>query len=77
MHPATYRALVDGSLADEEVQELVGWRIIERRGTTTELEGTLADQPALLGTVARLESLGCRMRDLHAVEAAAEEPWRS
>lgn len=77
MHPATYRALVEGILQDDEVQELVGWRIVEQRRGTTELEGTLPDQPALLGTVARLESLGCRVRDLHAIEPAPEETGRT
>lgn len=71
MHPATYRALVEGVLQDDEVQELVGWRIVERGAGTAVLEGTLVDQPALLGTIARLEDLGCQVRDLHAVDPAA------
>lgn len=68
MHPATYRILVEGVLPDEEVDELVGWRIVERSAGTLVLQGTLVDQPALHGTVARLEDLGCRVHDLHAVE---------
>lgn len=64
MHPATYRILVEGSVPDDEMPELVGLRIVERRARTTVLQGVLPDQPALLGTVARLEDLGCRVRHL-------------
>lgn len=68
MHPATYRIIVDGALSDAEVQELVGLRVVERTEQTTLLEGTLRDQPALLGVVARLEELGCRVHDLQPMD---------
>lgn len=68
MHPATYQILVEGMVPDDEVRELVGLRIVEHRAGATVLEGTLADQPALLGTVARLEDLGCPVRDLHVID---------
>jgi hypothetical protein len=62
---------VQGVLEDDDVTELPGWRVVRRGAGTTVLEGPLSDQPALLGTVARLEGLGCRVRDLYAV---APEP---
>jgi hypothetical protein len=77
VHPATYRILVEGVLPQEEVQELVGLRVIERSAGATALEGTVVDQSALLGTVARLEALGCRVHDLYVIEpvpAASDSP---
>ena len=68
MHPATYRILVEGVVPDDQVPELVGLRVVERRARATVLQGTLVDQPALIGTVARLEDLGCRVRHLHMVD---------
>ena len=70
MQPATYRIRIEGAVPDEGLAELVGLRRVERTGHTTVLEGVLRDQPALVGTVARLEELGCRVLDLHVVAPA-------
>jgi hypothetical protein len=73
MHPATYRIRMEGAAPDEGLSELVGMRLVERSARITVLEGMLPDQPALVGTVARLEELGCRVRDLYVVGPAPRE----
>jgi hypothetical protein len=73
MHPATYRIRMEGAVPDEGLSELVGMHLVELSARLTVLEGLLLDQPALVGTVARLEELGCRVRDLYVVGPAARE----
>jgi hypothetical protein len=63
-----------GAVPDEGLRELVFMRFVERSARITVIEGMLPDQSALAGTVARLEDLGCRVRDLYVVDPAAREP---
>jgi hypothetical protein len=72
VHPATYRIRMEGAVPDDGLSELVGMRVIERGARITLIEGVLPDQPALVGAVARLEDLGCRVRDLYVVAPAME-----
>lgn len=74
MHPATYRIRMVGAVPDEGLRELVFMRLVERSARITVIEGMLPDQSALAGTVARLEDLGCRVRDLYVVDPVAREP---
>lgn len=74
MHPATYRILMDGTLPDEGLLELVGMRLVTRTTRSTVLEGVLPDQSALLGMLVRVEDLGCQVRHMYVVRSAPRAP---
>jgi hypothetical protein len=61
MRPTRYEITVDGILPLEELEEFVGMTARYDHGTTV-LDGVVRDQAALVGTVARIEALGGRVR---------------
>ncbi len=61
MRPTHYEITVDGILPREELDEFVGMSARYGEGTTV-LDGVVRDQAALIGTVARIEALGGRVR---------------
>ena len=73
MRPATYEIEIDGIIPAEELGEFVGMTVqYDARGTV--LRGVIRDQPALVGLVARVESLGCAVRQLRLVPRAFGGP---
>lgn len=67
MRPTHYEITVDGILPSEELDEFVGMTARYRGGATV-LDGVIRDQAALVGTVARIEALGGRVRAYHATK---------
>ncbi len=67
MQPAIYEIDVDGVLPAAEWSEFVGMEIAVTASQTT-LRGVVRDQPALVGVVARIESLGCSVRECRVLE---------
>lgn len=61
MRPTRYEIVVDRILRLEDLGEFVGMTARYERGTTV-LDGVVRDQAALVGTVARIEALGGRVR---------------
>ena len=64
MRPTNVVITVDGLLPCEELEEFVGLTA-RYRGLTTVLDGVIRDQAAMVGTVARIESLGGQLRSYH------------
>lgn len=60
MRPSRYEIRIDGVLPAAEQAEFVGMDVRSGGGRTV-LTGLVADQSALLGLVARAESLGLRV----------------
>lgn len=61
MRPTRYEIVVDRILRLEDLGEFVGMTAHYEHGTTV-LHGVVRDQAALVGTVARIEALGGRVR---------------
>lgn len=61
MRPTRYEIVVEGTLRLEDLGEFVGMTAHYERGTTV-LDGVVRDQAVLVGTVARIEALGGRVR---------------
>lgn len=72
MRPATYEIRIDGTLPADELAEFVGMSASYDAGDTV-LRGVIADQAALAGLVARVETLGCAVRELRALPPAHRE----
>jgi hypothetical protein len=72
MRPATYEIRIDGTLPAEELGEFVGMRASYETGRTV-LRGVIPDQAALAGLVARVEALGCAVRELRVLSGAHGE----
>lgn len=64
MQPTHYEITVDGILPAEELDEFVGLTAHFEEGVTV-LDGVIRDQAALVGTVARIEALGGKVRAYH------------
>lgn len=62
MQPTHYQITVDGILPADELDEFVGLTARYDEGVTV-LDGVISDQAALVGTVARIEALGGKVRD--------------
>ncbi len=76
MQPTRYEITVEGILPPDELAEFVGMTARYDHGSTV-LDGVVRDQAALVGTVARIESLGGRVRRYLArsqEEADSEDP---
>jgi hypothetical protein len=61
MRPTRYEIVIDQVLRLEDLGEFVGMRARYDHGTTV-LDGVIRDQAVLVGTVARIEALGGRVR---------------
>lgn len=72
MRPAIYEIRIDGALPAEELDEFVDMTVCVAGGLTV-LRGVIRDQPALVGLVARIEALGCTVRELRLL-AAGHDP---
>jgi hypothetical protein len=68
MQPTHYEITVDGILPAEELDEFVGLTAHFGEGVTV-LDGVIRDQAALVGTVARIEALGGKVRAYHPTDA--------
>ena len=70
MRPTTYEIHLDGTLSAEDLAELAGMMSCVDGGSTV-LRGLIPDQPTLVGLLARVEGLGCSVRELRVVAPQA------
>jgi hypothetical protein len=66
VRPTTYEIRLDGTLSAEDLAELAGMMSCVDGGSTV-LRGLILDQPTLVGLLARVEGLGCTVRELRVV----------
>jgi hypothetical protein len=71
MQPTHYQITVDGILPAEELEEFVGLKARYGEGVTV-FDGMIRDQAALVGTVARIEALGGKVRAYRPTEQLRE-----
>jgi hypothetical protein len=69
--PAHYRIRVSGALAHEQVSDLGPLAVIPGSGDETLLVGSVADQWALHGILARISDLGLGLLSLHRAQAGS------